>query len=334
MGPASTDPDLLAGTPYRVIGRLGAGGMGELYEAEHAEIGRRVAVKLLHPHLRWQRDLVDRLRLEGRALGRLAHPNVVQAIDFGLTWDERPYLVMERLSGRTLADELAARGPLPPAEAVDLVIQALWGLAAVHAAGLVHRDIKPENVFVCDPVGGLGRVVKLIDLGVTKVVSAHTGGPSPLPVPTAEDVSMGTPLFFSPEQATGAPLDARSDVYAMGMVLYALVAGRGPFDHLTRLADVLAAHVGATPVPPSRHAPSPVPPALEAAISKALAKRPADRFPTAAAFAEELRRVGHALDAPAPAAAGPPLLLLFLSALGTTFVVSAAVTMLVLELLR
>ena len=263
--------------------------MGELFEAEHTAIGRRVAVKLLHRHLRWRRDLVDRMRLEGQALGHLEHPNVVQAIDFGLTWEDRPYLVMERLAGRTLAGELAARGALPAAEAVDLVVQALSGLSAVHQAGLLHRDIKLDNLFVCDAAGGLGRVVKLLDFGVAKVVGARAGGPAPLPVPTAEDVAMGTPRFFSPEQAAGGPIDARSDVYAMGIVLYALVAGRGPFDDLTTLADVLGAHVATPPDPPSRHAREPVPAELEAAILRALAKRPIDRFPTAAAFAEEPR---------------------------------------------
>jgi serine/threonine-protein kinase len=303
--------------------------MGELFEAEHAAIGRRVAVKLLHRHLRWRRDLVDRMRLEGQALGHLEHPNVVQAIDFGLTWEDRPYLVMERLAGRTLADEVAARGALPAAEAIDLVAQALSGLSAVHRAGLLHRDIKLDNVFVCDAAAGRGRIVKLLDFGVAKVVSARAGGPAPLPVPTAEDVAMGTPRFFSPEQAAGGPIDARSDVYAMGIVLYALLAGRGPFDHLTALADVLGAHIATPPAPPSQHAP--VPAALDAAVLRALAKRPADRFPSAAAFAEELARIGRALSHDAE---GPRLLPLFLRVLAAAFVVSAAVTAVVIEASR
>jgi serine/threonine-protein kinase len=286
--------DPLAGTAYRTVRPLDAGGMAEIVEAEHVEAGRRVVVKLLHRHLFGRRDLADRLRLEGEALAVVAHPNVVAAVDTGVTADERPFLVLERLEGRTLRAELAARGPLPAVEAIELAAQALDGLEAVHRAGLVHRDVKLENLFVCDAAPGQGRVVKLLDLGVAKLTEGAR--PAPLAVPTAEGVSLGTPRFFSPEQATGAPLDARSDVYAMGLVLYAMLTGRTPFDHLRDVDAILRAHVAEPPDPASRHVP--LPPSLDAAILKALAKRAEDRFASAAAFAAELRRIADELRAP------------------------------------
>jgi serine/threonine-protein kinase len=299
----SDDRDPLTGTPYRTLCPLGAGAMGEVFDAEHVKLGCRVAVKVLRRKDQGRPDLVDRMRLEGQALAHVEHPGVVRVLDLGTTFDGQPYLVMERLWGRTLREELAARRTLPPGEAIALVIQALEGLAAVHGAGLLHRDLKLDNIFVCDAAPGLPRAVKLLDFGVAKVI--HPGGPAPLAVPTDEGVSMGTPRFFSPEQAAGERLDARSDVYSMGMVLYALVAGRGPFDHLSDLAAILDAHMEAQPDVPSRWAPVPIP--LEAVILRALAKRPEHRWQSAAAFAAALRRVGAMLAKKAPSAASAPL---------------------------
>jgi serine/threonine-protein kinase len=322
----SLDP--LAGTPYRTLKPLGAGAMGEVVEAEHVALGRRVVVKLLHRHLFRRSDLADRMRLEGEALGCVAHPNVVTAVDAGRTRDERPYLVMERLAGRTLREELLARGPLPAAEAVDLCAQALDGLSAVHAAGIVHRDIKLDNVFVCDaaPGNAARRRVKLLDLGVAKVLPADGARPAPLAVPTDEGVSMGTPRFFSPEQATGAAPEPRSDVYAMGLVLYALLTGRTPFDHLRAIDDVMRAHAVTPPEPPSRFAPERLPAGLEAAVLKALAKRAEDRFPGAAAFAAELRRIARGERAPVTP---PRLAPLFFAVLGGSLGLSMLGTWLV-----
>jgi eukaryotic-like serine/threonine-protein kinase len=324
--------DPLEGTPYRALRPLGAGSMGEVIEAEHTGLGRRVVVKLLHKRYFAggpQEDLAqlaDRMRLEGQALGAIEHVHVVAALDCGVTPGGRPYLVMERLVGRTLREELDARGPLPVDEALDLAAQALDGLAAVHQAGLVHRDVKPDNLFLCDPAPGRGRIVKLLDLGVAKIVAASSASPSPLAVPTAEGIAMGTPRYFSPEQAIGAPLDGRSDVYSMGLVLHALVTGRTPFDHMRETAALLRAHAESAPHPLSLHAPSPPPPDLEAAVSRALAKRPADRFPSAAAFAAELRRI--AKQRPATRA---DLAKLFAAVLVVAFVASLAVSMLALD---
>ena len=316
------DLDPLAGTPYRTLRPLGAGGMGEVLEAEHRGLGRRVVVKLLHRHLFSRGDFADRMRLEGESLGYVEHPNVVAAVDCGRTRDGRPYLVMERLHGRTLREELRARGPLPAPEAISLAAQALDGLQAVHDAGIVHRDIKLDNVFVCDALPGLGRVVKLLDLGVAKMLPGS--GPAPLTVATEEGVSMGTPRFFSPEQATGAALDGRCDVYAMGLVLYALLTGRTLFEQLRDVDALIEAHARTPPEPPSRFVELPV--ALEAGILRALAKQPEDRFASAAAFAGELRRVARVEAVIKAAPERPRTARLFFTVLAASFGVSMLAT--------
>lgn len=288
--------DPLAGTPYRTVGALGSGGMAEVLEAQGAPGEPPVVVKLLHRHLAHRRDLADRLRLEGEALACVSHPNVVAVLDGGVTREGRAYLVLERLHGRTLREEVAARGALPPAEAAEIAAQALDGLAAVHAAGVVHRDVKLDNLFLCDAGSPHGHTVKLLDLGLAKLLGA--GRPAPLVMPTAEDVTLGTPRFFSPEQAIGAPLDARADIYAMGLVLYALLTGRVPFAHLADVAALLEAHATQDPPPPSRLLPEPLHPDLEEVVLRALAKHPDDRFASAAEFADELRAAAYPLPTP------------------------------------
>jgi eukaryotic-like serine/threonine-protein kinase len=283
-------PDPLAGTAYRTLAPLGRGGMGEVVEAEHVALGRRVVIKILHRRLAGTPGDVDRMRLEGQTLAQLEHPNLVAVTDLQVTADGRPFLVMERLRGRTLRDELAERGALPAAEAIALGRQALAGLGAAHAAGVVHRDVTLQNLFLCDPrPGEADRVLKVLDFGLAKVVGAGGGrGPAPLAVSTDEGVALGTPRFFSPEQASFGPVDARTDLYAAGAVIYTLVAGRGPFEHRVGLKAMVAAHAHETPEPPSRWAPSPLPPGLDEALLRALQKRPGDRFQSAAAFADAL----------------------------------------------
>ncbi|MFT3766048.1 MAG: serine/threonine-protein kinase [Minicystis sp.] len=320
---AGAPADPLAGTPYGFVRALGAGGMGEVIEAEHRAHGGRVVIKLLHGHLAGRRDLHDRMRLEAEALGAARHPNVVAVIDRGVTADARPYLVLEKLVGRTLGEEIEARGPLPALEAITLAAQALDGLDAVHRVGLVHRDVKLSNLFVCDAAPGRDRVVKLLDLGVAKLLDG--AGPAPLLVPTAEGVSLGTPRFFSPEQATFAPLDARADVYAVGLVLFALLTGRPMFARHRTMEALLQAHAAEPPELPSQHAPAPLPAGLEAAILKALTKRPDDRFPSAAAFASELRRIAAEMQAPPL----PSPARVFAVVLVASFFLSALVTALV-----
>ena len=264
--------------------------MGEVVEAEHRALGKTVVVKLLQRDLAGRPDLVDRMRLEGQALARLEHENLVAVIDLQVTLEGRPYLVMERLRGRTLRDELEQRGALPAAEAIDLARQALAGLSAAHEAGIVHRDVTLANLFLCDPrPGATHRVLKLLDFGLAKVVSSAGGrAPRPLAASTEEGLTMGTPRFFSPEQAAGTSVDARTDVYAMGIVLYTMVAGRGPFADLVAVQDLIDAHQTVTPSRPSIHAPHPLPEGLDEVIARAMAKRPDDRFADAGSFARAL----------------------------------------------
>jgi eukaryotic-like serine/threonine-protein kinase len=282
--------DPLAGTAYRALGPLGRGTMGQVFEAEHAAFGR-VVVKLLHAELADRPDLIDRMRLEAEVLARLNHPNIVRFLEFGVTLEGRPFLALERLVGDTLRAELAARGRLSVAEAIDIAHQTLEGLAATHAVGILHRDIKPANLFLLAPVGVGPKGVKILDFGVAKVIAqrgAGPGGPAPLLVPTAPGMTIGTPRFLSPEQIRGRPLDPRTDLYAVGLVLYTMLVGKGPFDDISDLAQMMRAHLDLIPPLPSGYVPG-VPRRLDRIIMKALAKRPEDRFGSAAELLAELK---------------------------------------------
>ena len=296
---AARDP--LEGTPYRGLFELGRGGMGEVWEAEHRALGKRVVVKLLHLGLAGHAGFSDRLRFEAQALAQLASAHLVEVNDCGQTPRGRPYFVMERLQGSTLRVELKRRGALPVPEAIDVVLQVLAGLAAVHQAGLVHRDVKLDNVFYCEGAPGQRRI-KLLDFGIVKVLSPVKDGPrlKPPAIPTERGVAMGTPRYLAPEQVSGQPVDARSDLYAVGLVLYGLIAGRGPFDHRKGGPALLNAQTTEAPEPPSFYSPQAIPAALDALVLQALAKNPARRMPSARAFAAQLASIRQALSRAAP----------------------------------
>ncbi|MBI3206910.1 MAG: protein kinase [Myxococcales bacterium] len=294
----------LAGTPYRFVAPLGEGGMGTVLEAEHVGLAQRVVVKLLKPELTSRADLVDRLRVEAQALARLSHPNLVRVSDFGTSAEGRAYLVMERLRGRSLGEELARRRPIPVAQAVGWVMQALAGLEVAHAAGLVHRDVKPDNLFVCDD-----GTVKVLDFGVAKVVdeAALSGLVRPR-FSTHEGGMVGTPHFAAPEQLEGGRITPATDVYAAGLVLYEAITGAHPFDKHKSADAIYHAQLVEMPPPPSTVAPQSVPAEVDRAILRALAKRPEDRFASASDFARALDR-GPAVDsraAPTLASARAP----------------------------
>jgi serine/threonine-protein kinase len=290
--------DALTGTPYKTIARIGQGGMGEVLEAEHRGLNKRVVVKLLHRHIAGDPRFADRLRVEAQALAAVDSPHVVSVSDLGRTPAGRPYLVMERLHGQTLREVLDARGAIPVDEAIGWICQVLAGLAAAHQLGIIHRDIKPDNVFLCvDPTGRSAPVIKVLDFGIAKVLQAD-GSATPLPPPqyaTEEGMLVGSPRTVSPEQVRFQSIDARTDLYAAGLLLYTLVAGRGPFTHARDLLQLLNAHVLEAPAPPSQLAAQYVPPELDRAILKALAKKPELRFQTAEAFVAELSRIADLL---------------------------------------
>ncbi|WP_438005816.1 serine/threonine-protein kinase [Sorangium sp. So ce321] len=291
---ALVEGEPLPGTPYAVVRLLGQGGMGEVYEVEHLELGRRFAVKLLHRCHAGRLDLSARMRAEARSIARLRHRSLPEVFDLGATEGGRPYFAMELLEGRDLRTELARLGVVAVPTALGLVLQALSALSLAHAAGIVHRDLKLENLFLCDD-----GTLKVLDFGVAKLL--HDGASL-----TAPDAVIGTPRTMSPEQCAAQPIDPRADIYAMGLVLYELVAGRGPFDELRGRRDALRlAHCEREPPPPSRLAPQLIPAALERLILRALAKAPEHRFQTAADMEAAVRRLhegARSSAAPAPRA--------------------------------
>ncbi len=278
------------GGRYRLRSRLAAGGMGAVWAAEDAVLGREVAVKVLGEALAGDRLAALRLRREARAAGRLVHPAIARVLDLGEDGG-RPYLVMELLHGESLAARLARAGPLAPAEAVRVVAAAADALEVAHRAGIVHRDVKPGNVFVTG-----GGDVKLLDFGIASAAdeTALTGG----------DL-LGTAAYLAPERVLGHDATPAADVYALGVLLYELLAGRPPFAGDSGPALAMA-HVHARPTPLGAVAPR-VPPALAAACEHAMAKDPAARPPSAAALAALLRSTvtaGPSPRQPGPADAG------------------------------
>ena len=251
---------------YRLLSRLGSGGMGEVYLAHDDKLDRPVALKLLSAsHTLDDPALLQRFHQEARAVSSLNHPHILVVHDVGDA-DGRPFIVMEYVEGRTLRDRLRG-GPLGVIEAVDIATQVASALSAAHGRGIVHRDVKPENVMI-RPDG----YVKVLDFGLAKPVAAATGAASAL---TQPGIVMGTPQYMSPEQARGQAIDARSDVWSLGAVLHEMVAGAPPFGG-GPLADVFAAIVSRDPAP--LHG---VPAAVASCIARALAKDAARRYPTA-----------------------------------------------------
>jgi serine/threonine-protein kinase len=265
---------------YTLLGKLGSGGMGEVYLAEHTHLGRKVALKVLQPALSAHTDAVARFFAEARATAQLQNPHIVQIYDCDLHPDGRAYLAMEYLGGETLAQRLA-RGPLAPdyAGIARIGVQIAAGLAAAHAQGIVHRDLKPANIFLCsDPLGGAESVVKILDFGLAKLVD-ETRGPSPTQTRSGEIV--GTPAYMSPEQCSGrGQVSARADLYSFGCILFEMVCGRLPFV-CDGVGEYISAHLREPPVDPSSIQPS-LPPRLRALIRSMLAKDPARRPSSAA----------------------------------------------------
>ncbi len=283
-----TAADPFAGSRYQAIQLLTSGETGTLYVVEHIELGKRFAAKLLHAGQLRDARVVDRLRLEAQSLGRLRHPNVVGITGFERTPAGLPFIVMELLKGRTLADELAARRHLPLLEALDWASQILSALEAAHAIGIVHRDLCPSNVFLHQaPTGAL--VPKLLDFGAAQVqVGFSESSPPPLAVPTQTGSFVGAQQFRSPENAQGRPTDARTDIYQFGLILYLMLTGRGPFDDWDNDPRLDPAQAPSPPEPPSRHVAAGLPKELDSLVLTALAFRAEDRFQTAAALQDKL----------------------------------------------
>jgi len=245
--------------------------MGEVYLAEHRMLKRPCAIKLIHPAQAGDPRVLARFEREVQLTARLSHWNTVEIFDYGRTDDGTFFYVMEYLPGLSLEDLLKRHGPLPAERVVHLLRQVCQALREAHDVGLIHRDIKPGNLFAAER-GGLYDVVKLLDFGLVKAVNEN-----PSTRLSQEGGISGTPLFMSPEQARGqSDLDARSDIYSLGAVAYALLTGRPPFDGANAM-DVMIAHVRDEVVWPSEHH-ADIPDDLECVIVRCLAKSPADRF--------------------------------------------------------
>jgi serine/threonine protein kinase len=284
-------PDVVGS--YRILRKIGSGGMGAVYVAEHTLIGRQAAIKVLHHEMSHRKNLVTRFFNEARAATAVKHPGIVEIYDFGYHTDGSAYIVMEYLEGETLAARLHRTGTLPAARAAVLGRQVAGALGAAHAKRIVHRDLKPENIFIVrDPDIVDGERTKLLDFGIAKLVAGDRRGMSK----TRTGEVMGTPTYMSPEQSKGAGnVDARTDLYALGCILFEMVCGRPPFV-AEGGGEVIAQHI-LVPVPaPSSIAP--VTPELEQFLLRALAKDPADRFQSA----EEM---SAALQVAVPAGSSP-----------------------------
>jgi serine/threonine protein kinase len=222
------EPDLI-GTEvndrYRVLELIGEGGMGKVYLAEHVGIGKRVALKVLHPSYSRMLDLVERFRREARAASKIGHPNIVDVTDSGTTADGSAYFVMEYLEGVELGSVIEREGALDVARALKITGQICRALAAAHREGIIHRDLKPENIFLITR-DGAADVVKVLDFGIAKTTEAEAQRERRL---TSPGMAMGTPEYMSPEQAAGRPADARCDVYALGAIMYEMVTGIPPY---------------------------------------------------------------------------------------------------------
>jgi eukaryotic-like serine/threonine-protein kinase len=261
---------------YRIIAKIGEGGMGTVYLAEHAMIGRRAAIKVLLREMSHSQDLVSRFFNEARAATSVKHPGIVEIYDFGYHTDGSAFIVMEFLEGESLSARIRRLGTLSEGHAARLTRQVASALEAAHGKGIVHRDLKPDNIYVVgDSEVADGERTKVLDFGIAKLATDT----SPGAVKTRTGAVIGTPIYMAPEQCKGAGhVDHRADLYALGCILYEMVCGRPPF-LAEGSGEILAQHIYAPVIPPSQLAR--VSPGLEQVLLRLLAKEPGQRYQSA-----------------------------------------------------
>ncbi|MBN2577034.1 MAG: protein kinase [Deltaproteobacteria bacterium] len=303
--PALGEGELLEGK-YKITRELGRGAMGVVYEALHVALGRRVAVKTLIEGAGADAEMGARFEREARAASAIGHAHIIDVFDLGRTKDGLLFMVMELLDGRSLETILKQTPKLPLSQAIDLMSQVLSGLGAAHKNGIVHRDLKPDNIFVINEEER-SNFVKIVDFGISKVLGPQAAGPAATAkfAGTMVGAVLGTPYYMSPEQAIGqvTAIDHRTDIYSAGVVLYEMLCGRTPFLGKT-YPEVLGQILEGKYQKPSELRPD-IPPAIEAAIARALSRDIGARFPSAAAMRAEIAG-GQAEITLAPVATGPP----------------------------
>ncbi len=284
---------------YRIIRLIGEGGMGAVYEGENVRIHRRVAIKVLLPAFTNNSDVVQRFEREAQAAGRIGNDHILEVLDLGSLADGSCFMVMEFLDGEPLNKRIQGRGRLTPRELIPLGKQMLKGLGAAHTAGIVHRDLKPENIFILREKAGKQDYIKIIDFGISKFQPLSGDGMKM----TRTGAVMGTPYYMSPEQASGSrEADARSDIYAIGVIFYEAVTGHVPFDAPT-FNQLLFKIVLSEPPPPRSSVPD-LDPAFETIILKAMARDVAQRFQSTEEFTRALEaweQSGAGVSIPPPA---------------------------------
>jgi serine/threonine-protein kinase len=263
---------------YRVVERIGEGAMGTVYRAEHVQMSKVMAIKLLHHEVEQNPESVARFHREAEAASRLNHPNTVHVFDFGRTKAGSLYLVMEYVDGADLGKLIGNDGAMPFGRVAYLCVQVAGSIADAHAAGVIHRDLKPENIVIA--AGRDGERPKVLDFGLAKLFEGNVEAQV-----TSSGTIVGTPYYMSPEQIQGHELDGRSDVYAMGAIMYECVVGKPPFE-APNPVGVLSKHLSEPPVRPSQRSPLSLPAEADEIIMRCLEKDPDDRYQTA----EELRQ--------------------------------------------
>jgi serine/threonine-protein kinase len=279
---------------YRAVSLLGEGGMGAVYMAEHPDIGRKVAIKVLRAEFSRDPQLLQRFLNEARAANAIRHPNIIEILDSGTTEEGMPYLVMELLEGQSLNSRIRNAGRLSLKDSLEFAYQTASAVGAAHRKGIVHRDLKPDNIFVVPSMTEPGReLIKVLDFGIAKLLTPGKGES----VKTRTGMLMGTPVYMSPEQCLGTKdVDSRSDVYALGLILFEMLCGKPPF-FSEGFGELVNLHLNAPPPLPHSIVPD-LPGPVEGVVLKALAKKPEERYSTMAELQAALK-----------AAAGPTLIL-------------------------